>query len=164
MKRSLLLLILVLLASVAMFQGAHWVACRLCAARAAESLDDLQWLRMEFQLQEAELTRIRQLHNGYLPQCRQYCQQIADKKAALGKLLENGGTADATKETLHEIAMLRVDCQTEMLRHFEAVSREMPPAQGARYLAKMRELTLGSHERVEKSMAAPAAAAPHAHH
>ena len=163
MKRSLLQLILVLLAGVAMFQGAHWVACRLCVARAAESLDDLRWLRMEFQLRDPELARIRQLHNGYLPQCRHYCQQIADKKAALGNRLENGGSAGDTKETLREIALLRVECQTEMLRHFEAVSREMPPAQGARYLAKMRELTLGAHERVEKSMAAPAAA-PHAHH
>ena len=41
----------------------------------------------------------------------------------------------AAEEKLVEIASLRARCQADMLRHFDDVSRAMPPAQGARYLA-----------------------------
>ena len=48
--------------------------------------------------------------------------------------------------------MLRTKCQSEMVTHFEEVSRAMPPEQGQRYLAEMKRLTLGAHEQVEQSM------------
>ncbi len=39
-----------------------------------------------------------------------------------------------------------------MLRHFIAVSQDMPPEEGRRYLAEMEKITLGSHEEIEQSM------------
>jgi hypothetical protein len=39
-----------------------------------------------------------------------------------------------------------------MLRHFIAVSQAMPPEQGQRYLAEMKQLTLGTNELMEQSM------------
>jgi len=40
-----------------------------------------------------------------------------------------------------------------MLQHFITVSQAMPPEQGQRYLAEMKQLTLGSHEEIESRMA-----------
>jgi hypothetical protein len=40
---------------------------------------------------------------------------------------------------LTEASRLRADCQTMMLRHFMQVSQTMPPEQGRRYLAWVKE-------------------------
>lgn len=153
MKRSLLILAAVVLASVMVVYTAHWVTSRICVARMAQSWDDLQWLRMEFRLSEADLARIRQLHTGYLPKCRQFCLRIAEQRAAMDQALEAVGETAAGADRLKEIALLRAACQAEMLRHFAEVSREMPAEPGRRYLAEMRRLTLGAHERLEESAA-----------
>ena len=153
MKRSILILAAVFFASITVVYTAHWVTSRVCVARMEQSWDDLQWLRMEYRLSDGELSRIRQLHTGYLPKCRQFCQQIAEKKAAMDQSLDAGEGSTAAAERLKEIALLRAECQAGMLRHFTEVSQVMPPDQGRRYLEAMRRLTLGSHERLEESMA-----------
>jgi hypothetical protein len=144
--------------------GVYQTAEHLCATRMARPTDDLGWLRLEFKLDTATMARIRQLHSGYLPICRGYCEQIAAKKRELEASLAGApGVSAAAEKQLAEIGSLRAQCQAAMLRHFEEVSREMPPAQGQRYLAEMRRLTLGSHEQIEASMA-PSGAAGHDHH
>lgn len=152
MRRSIVILAAIVLSSAAIFQTAHWGACQLCVARSAQSWDDLQWLRMEFKLSDQDVDRIRKLHDGYLPMCRQYCQQIAVKNQILQQSLETNTPSISAKDALRDIALLRAECQAEMLKHFEAVSRVMPPSQGERYLAEMRKITLGAHESLEHSM------------
>ena len=71
-------------------------------------------------------------------------------------------TAEAQKK-LTELAALRAQCQTQMLRHFVEVSQAMPPEPGRRYLAEMQRLTLGFHEQIEQSMSDPEGHA-HGHH
>jgi hypothetical protein len=108
------------------------------------------------------MARIRQLHEGYMPQCAEMCARIAAKKQELAETLANGAnvTADAQKK-LTELGELRAQCQAQMLRHFIAISQVMPPEQGRRYLAEMQRLTLGFHEEIEKSMSP---ASGHEHH
>jgi hypothetical protein len=153
MRRSLLILFAVVVAGGALGLGSYRLTGHLCSAHFARPTDDLSWLRLEFGLSEAELARIRQLHEGYLPQCRFFCERIAAGKAELQHMLETGTNAPAAVEQkLAEIAAQRARCQAAMLRHFAEVSRAMPPAQGRRYLAEMQRLTLGFHEQVEHSM------------
>ncbi|MBI5388040.1 MAG: periplasmic heavy metal sensor [Verrucomicrobia bacterium] len=153
MRRSLLIVLAVLAAGAVLFVAAYGLAGRLCARQMARPADDLHWLRLEFQLGEAELARIRPLHEGYLPKCQEFCRQIAVKKHALQQALGTNATVSAEAEqTLSEIAALRAQCQTQMLRHFGEVSRAMPPEQGRRYLAEMQRLTLGFHDQIEASM------------
>jgi hypothetical protein len=131
---------------------AYYCSMKVCARHMAGT-DDLAWLRHEFQLNDADMVRIRQLHEGYLPQCREYCARIASKRSELDEALlkEAGQTADLDQK-LVELGTLRAQCQANMLKHFEEVSRAMPAEQGKRYLAEMRRLTIGSHERFENSM------------
>lgn len=161
MKRSPLIALLALFAGVVLFVAAYLLAQRLCAKHIASSADDLDWLRLEFRLSTAEMTRIRELHDGYLPKCGEMCQQIAVKKRELESALT--GATNVTAEAgqkLSELAALRAQCQTQMLRHFVEVSQAMPPEPGRRYLAEMQRLTLGFHEQIEQSMSN---AADHAH-
>lgn len=158
MKRSVLILMLALAASAALFVGSYLIARQLCAKHLVNPADDLAWLRQEFRLSDAELGKVRALHEGYLPKCAEMCARIAAKKKELEQVLAGQTNVSTTVEQkLSELGVLRAQCQTEMLRHFVEVSQAMPPEQGRRYLAEMQRVTLGTHEKIEQSMSEPAA-------
>jgi hypothetical protein len=153
MNRSLIILLGALALCAGIFAGSYLAARHVETMCAARSTDDLAWLQAEFHLSDAEMTRIRQLHNGYMPQCMAMCARIAAKKAEVAGALGAGTniTAEARKK-LAELGDLRAQCQAQMLEHFITVSRAMPPEQGKRYLAEMQRVTLGLHEEMESSM------------
>ncbi|MBM3879860.1 MAG: periplasmic heavy metal sensor [Verrucomicrobia bacterium] len=164
MRRPLEILLAAVLAGGAILAASYLVAKELAARHWMDPGDDLEWLRREFRLGATELDRIRQLHEGYLPECARWCEQIAARQAELQVALQSAtNLTQAVQEKLAEVGNLRAQCQAQMLRHFFAVSQAMPPEQGRRYLAEMQRLTLGHHERFERSMAG-SAHAEHAHH
>jgi hypothetical protein len=161
MRRSLLILLAVLISSAAIVGLSSAVAKRLCVQHFASPSDDLVWLRREFRLNDAEMQRVRQLHEGYLPKCRGFCERIDARKRELQATLASGANAPgATEQKLIEIGTIRAQCQAAMLQHFRDVSQVMPAEQGRRYLSEMQRLTLGFHEQIEKAMSAD----PSAHH
>src|SRR5262245_29201309 len=144
MSRSAKLILvaaIVLGAAVLAYFGAMHFSAKHMAAD-----DDLAWLRREFRLNEAETRRVRQLHDGYLPKCREMCGRIAAKQKEVEAALANGTNTTSAEQKLVELGTLRAECQAQMLRHFEEVSRAMPAEQGKRYLAEMQRLTLGFHQ------------------
>ncbi|WCJ60253.1 periplasmic heavy metal sensor [Fontisphaera persica] len=117
------------------------------------SLDDLEWLRREFRLGDAEMAAIRKLHDGYRLQCQKYCNEIAAARAELARLLKTPSTAGGeVQRQLEAIGRLRAQCQAAMLRHFAEVSQVMPPEQGQRYWEEVSRLVSAAHERVEETM------------
>lgn len=162
MKRSLTIVALALCVATATFAASYLIAQRLCARHVVQA-DDLAWLRQEFSLNDADLARVRKLHEGYLPKCAEMCGRIAAKKQELEQALAGQtNLTTAAEKNLSELGALRAQCQTEMLRHFVEVSQAMPPEQGKRYLAQMQRLTLGFHEQIEQSMSKDGHA--HGHH
>jgi hypothetical protein len=154
MKRSLLILVLVVLAGSALFASSYLMSRRVCKMCVSSSTDNLEWLRQEFHLNNADMDRMRQLHDGYLPKCGAMCAQIAAKKQELDAALAGSSTniTPVAKQKLNELALLRAECQAEMLQHFMEVSQAMPPEQGRRYLSEMERLTIGAHEQTEQTM------------
>ena len=162
MNRSLVILIGALALGAAIFDGSYLVSQRATMLCCVQPQDDLSWLRTEFHLSDAELARIRDLHEGYLPKCAEMCAKIAAAKRELDSLVGSGTNLTAAAQTkLNEIAELRAQCQVQMLQHFVTVSQAMPPAQGQRYLAEMKQLTLGTNEQMEQSMSGDTG---HEHH
>ena len=162
MNRSLAILVGALALGAAIFAGSYFVAQRASVMCCARPSDDLSWLREEFHLSDAEMARIRELHEGYLPKCAELCAKIAAKKSELQSALGRGTNLTAEAQTkLTELAALRAQCQAQMLQHFATVSQAMPPEQGRRYLAEMQQLTLGAHEQMEESMSGDTG---HEHH
>ena len=149
MNRSPRLAVMALLAVAVVAALAYVGAKQLCTN--CMTADDLAWLKREFRLSDSELARIRPLHEGYLPRCREMCAKIAAKQAEVEQALERG---EAPDDKLVELATLRAQCQAQMLKHFQEVSRAMPAEQGKRYLSEMQRLTLGFHQQFENSMGA----------
>src|SRR5258706_9556301 len=153
MKRSLAIFLVALTAGAAVFAASYAISQCVCAKQMAKAADNLDWLRQEFRLSEREMASIRELHNGYLPECHEMCAQIAAKKNELAGVLEGATNVTAiAQQKLQELAALRAQCQTKMLQHFAKVSQAMPAEQGRRYLAEMKRVTLGFHEQIEQSM------------
>jgi hypothetical protein len=164
MKRPILILAVAAVLGITLLAGSYLTAQRWCSRQLASSADELDWLRQEFRLSDAELARVRELHDGYMPKCMEMCQRIAAKKSELEAVLAGTTTLTPAAEVkLQELGALRAECQTHMLRHFAEVSQAMPPEQGRRYLAEMQRLTLGFHEHLEQSMS-KSADHDHGHH
>jgi hypothetical protein len=153
MKRPLIIFICMLLAGGAMFASSYFLGRRVCAACTVKQSDSLDWLRQEFHLSDADMTRIHAMHDGYMPKCAEMCAQIAAKKQELDEALAGATNVSATaKQKLTELAVLRSQCQAQMLEHFIEVSRAMPSVEGQRYLSEMERLTIGAHEQTEQTM------------
>ncbi len=153
MNRSVFILVGALTLGTAVFAGSYFASQRVCVVTMSCSADDLSWLRDEFHLSDAEMARIRQLHEGYKPQCAKMCALIAAKNVEVQAALGNATNVTAEgQKRLAELGELRAQCQAQMLQHFITVSQTMPPEEGKRYLAEMKRVTLGSHEKTEQAM------------
>jgi len=124
-----------LLACTAAFAGFYYFGTAGCRGLMREPQPELAWLKKEFHLNDAEFARISQLHQAYLPQCRERCRLIQRQDEKLHQLIAQAKTVTPEIQMLlAERAKMRADCEAEMLKHFLAVSRTMPPEEGRRYL------------------------------
>jgi hypothetical protein len=135
MKKNAIILLLGLLLGLAAFSGFYYLGTATSRNMMREPKPELAWLKQEFRLSDAEFARISQMHDAYLPQCRERCQRIAEQDQQLQVLLSNATNLTAEIQNLIAArAQTRADCEAQMLKHFLAVSRTMPPEQGRRYL------------------------------
>jgi hypothetical protein len=140
MKKGVLILVFGLLAAAAAYGCIYFVCMSPVRSLQQSDRPELAWLKEEFKLSEVEFKRVSELHAAYLPQCRDMCREIDAHNVKLQTLLS--GATNMTPEVtvaLTESSRLRSECQTMMLRHFFQVSQTMPPEQGRRYLAWVKE-------------------------
>src|SRR4051794_18130421 len=104
---------------------------------------ELEWVRREFHLRDAQFPAIRRLHEGYAPKCQQMCERIDEANARADRLISaQRRVTPEIEAALQECANVHADCRRAMLGHIYAVAAEMPREQGARYLAMMKRSIL----------------------
>ncbi len=136
MKRALSILIGGLMGACAAYCLFYFAGTAAHRKVLASKAPELLWLKKEFNLGDAELARITQLHEAYLPQCQARCQHIEELNRKFAQAIDSASQLTPDIEgLLAERAKARTDCQAEMLKHFFEVSRTMPADQGRRYLA-----------------------------
>jgi hypothetical protein len=142
MKRALFILFLGAALGVLGAAATYWSMTARHRALLQQDQPELAWLRTEFEVAPDDFTRISALHQAYLPRCAELCQRISSCEARIRDLLDQTDqiTPDI-EELLMEAAHTRVECQKSMLEHFFQVSGAMPPEQGRRYLAWVKEKT-----------------------
>ena len=142
MRRGILILVLGVVGAAIACRCFYLMGTATPRALMRSAQPELAWLKHEFSLSDAEFTRIAQLHAGYLPQCKERCRRIDEFNTQLSSTLATATQVTPELEKmLSERAQMRANCQAEMLKHFFEVSRTMPPEQGKRYLAWVRENT-----------------------
>ena len=71
------------------------------------------------------------------------CRRIDEKNTRLQQMLSATNViTPEIRSVLIEAAQIRAECQGNMLEHFYAVAQTMPPAQGKKYLAWIKQETL----------------------
>jgi hypothetical protein len=135
MKRAVIILTLGILLGVL---GGAGVYCHETAAARAMLCcknPELAWLQHEFQMTDDQLVHVQKLDADYQAGCAEMCRRIRTTNDLVR--VEFASRATATPELqqlLAGAAQLRGECQWHMLEYCQAVSREMPPQQGKRYL------------------------------
>jgi hypothetical protein len=142
MRRALFILLIGLVGAVAAYCALYFHRTARHREVADTHTPELAWLRQEYHLNDTEFRRITELHENYLPRCEEMCRKIAQKNGEM-KALASSTNVDSTalQLKLAEAAQLRLECQSNMLSHFIAVSKQMPPEQGRRYLQWIQEKT-----------------------
>jgi Spy/CpxP family protein refolding chaperone len=143
MKRPSLIALAGILVAIAAYCGFYYAGTADTRKLVASPEPELAWLKSEFHLSDAEFARISQMHEQYLAGCAERCRQIDEKNAELKRLLAStNAVTPQIQAVLADAARLRAECQRQMLEHFYAVSRTMPPEQGQRYLAWVQDRTI----------------------
>jgi Spy/CpxP family protein refolding chaperone len=142
MKKGPVILAVGVLAAIAAFAAVYYLGTLHCRGMMRDPKPELTWLKHEFKLTDAEFARVTQLHEAYLPRCRERCKRIGEQDEKLKQLLaQSSAVTPEIQNLLAERAKTRAECEAEMLKHFLEVSRTMPPQQGQRYLAWVQQQT-----------------------
>jgi len=145
MKRPWIILCSGLLFALAAYFCFYYVLTAQSRDIARGERPELDWLKREFHLKDAEFNRIAQMHKAYLSGCMERCRLIDEKNEHLKQLLSaTNAITPEIEHALSEAALLRAECQKKMLQHFYEVSRTMPADQGKRYLEWVQEQTIMS--------------------
>lgn len=76
----------------------------------ASGIDELAWLKREFDLSREQLDRIRKLHEGYKPRCEEMCLRFSKKNSELVQALKRATHAPPDLELkLRELAVIRAE-------------------------------------------------------
>src|SRR5678815_4400814 len=114
MKKGPTILVLGVVAAIAAFAAVYYLGTLHCRDMMRESKPELAWLKKEFKLSDAEFARISQLHEAYLPQCRERCMRIKEQNEKLKQLLSRSETVTPEiQNLLADRAKTRAECEAE---------------------------------------------------
>ena len=143
MRQRWIILVFGLLLGVAGYCAFYFFATTKSREMMCQSEPELLWLKQEFRLSDSDFKRVCDLHEGYLPRCKEMCERISTKNAELKTIMaKTNAVTPEIRNKLAEIAGLRSECQAGMLQHFFEVSQAMSPEQGKRYLEWIQSKTL----------------------
>ncbi|MBE2214336.1 MAG: hypothetical protein IAE82_10735 [Opitutaceae bacterium] len=135
MKQIAIVLVAALVSAVCAF----WLVQRRhdagIAALAGTSGDDLQWIRTEFRLDDAQFAAVKKLHDDYAVVCAGHCADIAAATTRLQRLTSENAAPTDLEAARREVAALEEVCNTATRAHLRRVAAAMPAEQGARYIA-----------------------------
>lgn len=146
MKRGQLILVIALvLGACTFFCSRYWLHDnRMTSAMPQEReslLPELEWIRHQLQLNEAQFEKVKSLHLAYRPKCQDLCMRAEAAETALKEVLLDP-QKDATA-ALKSRANLQVECQQAMLAHVRETAACMTAEQAKQYLGTLLPHVLG---------------------
>jgi hypothetical protein len=139
-KNGIVILILAVGLAVCSFVIYYRTATAAAAAMLSKPQGEMEWLKMEFHLTETQFARIQELHREYAPKCDEMCEDIANENLKLDALIRANHMVTAeVNEALSECVAVQGNCRRALLGHVYAVSAEMSPTDGNRYVQMMKQ-------------------------
>ena len=147
MKKGLAVLIIALLAGLAAFCAMRWHRSGAAHSHGGgivvDALPELEWLRKELELSDAQFEKVKELHAAYRPRCMEMCSRIAEAHEKLDAIARAHSTITPEYQTaLKEHAAVHVECQEAMLKHLYETAATLSAAQAKRYLETMLPFAL----------------------
>ncbi len=140
MKRLAVLIILGGLAAAIAGAASYTAATRETTALLTRPGGEMEWLRHEFQLSDAQYAQIQAAHEAYRPTCDKLCERIAKAHLKLRQLIDTGqGVTPEVQAALAECAAVELDCREAMLKHVQTVGAYMNPESAARFRRIMEQ-------------------------
>jgi hypothetical protein len=156
-NKAIILLALTVVASFATY--ATYFRCATATTRTMMEKPggEMEWLRKEYHLSDAQFSRIEALHREYTPQCDRMCQRIAEANERLNRIVQPGKSfSPEIDAAMKDCVTVQGDCRRSLLKHAYAVSADMSPADGARYLQMMTARIVEPGSRQESVISEPA--------
>jgi hypothetical protein len=126
-------------AALIAFCGTNFFGTRDLREIAKAPNGELQWLRREFHLSDAQFAKIATLHSAYTPVCDEMCRRIMEANSKLDRFVsENREVTPEVEAAIREVGSVQDDCHRQMLAHIYQVSAQMNPADGQNYLRLMK--------------------------
>ncbi len=114
---------------------------------AARKGDAMEWLRVDFHLDEQQLATIRRLHENYSATCDEHCRRIQEAGRMKQALLARGASPAERQAADKQFQDLRTACETALAHHVREVAAIMSRQDGQRYLALvMPQITRFDHQ------------------
>ena len=137
--RGLVILLVAVVIAITGYAIYYGSATAKAKAMLREPAGEMEWLRREFRLSDAQFERIAKMHREYAPACAVMCAKIARSNERLDALIAANRTpTPEVRAALHESTVVQEECRQAMLGHVYAVCAEMPAEQGTRYLKMMK--------------------------
>ncbi len=157
MSKALRVLLLSLVAGFSAYCVYLHFATKHLEKMAASPDAEMQWLRHEFHLTEAQFKEIMQLHVTYESTCELMCQRLTESNVHLQTMFRaaQGTVTPELTDAMKESSAVELECRQAMLEHIFAVSRVMSPESGERYRAMMETQLVqhgGSHTALAPAM------------
>src|SRR3977135_3208153 len=102
MNRSWLILVGGLLMGLAAYACIYQRATADQSSMEKNSRPEMAWLQKEYQLNDAQLVAVIQLHDAYHPKCAEMCRRIDNQNSKIQQLLD--GTNTVTPEIIKALA------------------------------------------------------------
>lgn len=143
MKRGHGIIIVAVLAAIIGFAITQWprrdgMMAHTALQDGSSRLPELEWLRHELKLTDAQFDKVAELHLAYRPTCEDLCAKVMTSHETLKKLADAGTqVSPELAAALQEQATLHVECQTALLTHLYQTAACLSPEQARVYLDAM---------------------------
>ncbi len=138
MNKKLWLILFILGLGVASYAGTYFLRTEKIHSLLCHDQQELLWLKEEFHLNDAQFEKVKTLHKIYIPRCEVMCAEIKKSRQQLEQAINtNASISPELIAVLERLNQIRSTCERATLEHIYAVSQNMNPSDGKRFVEMM---------------------------
>ena len=138
MNKKLWLILLILGLGVASYAAAYFLRTEEIHSLLCHDQQELLWLKEEFHLSDVQFEKVKALHKEYIPRCEKMCTEIREARQQLEQAIRtHDSVSPEVIAALERSNKIRSECEQATLEHIYAVSQNMSPSEGKRFVERM---------------------------